>query len=92
MKIKIILIANRQLSTVNYFGIMVILLTLFMLQCIIRFVPSIENRALPDLKKSEEEVSIPQENLSNETQHIYCPSEDNADGITNTDHEWIYLN
>ena len=70
----------------------VILLTLFMLQCIIRFVPSIENRALPDLKKSEEEVSIPQENLSNETQHIYCPSADNADGITNTDHEWIYLN
>ncbi len=37
---------------------LVILLTLFMLQCIIRFVPSIENRALPDLKKSEEEVSI----------------------------------
>ena len=71
---------------------LVILLTLFMLQCITRFAPTIENRALPDLKKFEEEVSIPQENLSNETQHIYCPSEDNADGITNTDHEWIYLN
>lgn len=75
--------------------ILIILLVLFILQCIIRFVPLIDNKTLPDLKKSEEEVSVPpvpQENLSDETEHIYCPSEDNADGITNTDHEWIYLN
>lgn len=73
----------------------IILLVLFILQCIIRFVPLIDNKTLPDLKKSEEEVPVPpvpQENLSDETEHIYCPSEDNADGITNTDHEWIYLN
>lgn len=74
--------------------LLIILLILFILQCIIRFAPLIENKALPDLKKSEEEVSvpIPQENLSEETEHIYCPSEDNMDDITNTDHEWIYLN
>lgn len=73
---------------------LIILFILFMLQCILRFVPLIENKALPDLKKSEEEVSvpIPQEKLSEETEHIYCPSEDNIDDITNTDHEWIYLN
>lgn len=70
------------------------LLILFILQCIILFVPLIENRTHSDLKKSEEEVSVPiqQENLSDETEHIYCPSPNNMDDITNTDHEWIYLN
>ena len=44
------------------------LLILFILQCIIRFVPLIENRTHSDLKKSEEEVSVPiQRNKSNNT-------------------------
>lgn len=72
---------------------LIVLLILLILQCIIRFVPSVENKELPDPPKSETEVlvPIPQENHSDETQHIYCPSKDNMDDITNNDHEWIYL-
>ena len=75
---------------------LIILLILFILQSRTRLVPFAENKELPDLKKSESEqeasIPIPQENPSDETQHIYCPSEDNTDDITNADHEWIYLN
>lgn len=62
--------------------------------CIIRFFPSIENKTSQNLKKSEKEVSTsaPQESFSDETQHIYSPPEDRTDDITNTDHEWIYIN
>ncbi len=73
---------------------LIILFLLLILQCILSFVPPIDNETLSEPKKSEREVSIPvpQENPSDETEHIYCPSGDNADDITNTDHEWIYLN
>lgn len=49
---------------------------------------------LSNRNKSEKEVSIStlQENLSDETQHIYSPPEDGTDDITNTDHEWLYIN
>lgn len=62
--------------------------------CTTRFNSPIENKTPSNLKKSEKKVSIsaPQENLSDETQHFYYPSEDKTDGITNTDHEWLYIN
>lgn len=71
-----------------------IFIILIIFLCIIRFFSSIENKIPPNRKKSEKEVSIStlQENLSDETQHIYSPPEDRTDDITNTDHEWLYIN
>lgn len=71
-----------------------VLITFLIFYCIIRFFPLIENKTLPNLKQSEKEVAVsaPQENYSDETQHIYCPPEDKTDGITDTGHEWLYIN